>query len=133
MGGMVQSENMVPSTVRKFTGEFVGQADMPFDFFMSRYKEAYSVETEAFIDSLINDQPAPCTGRDGLIALVMAMAAGKSAMEERWVDFGEIIRTECTGSKDFGTLLNSDGKLQENWVRAALLSIDRDSSSLADL
>ena len=35
-GGMVLTENMQPSTVRKFTKEFVGQADMPFDFFMSR-------------------------------------------------------------------------------------------------
>eukprot|EP00964_Phaeocystis_antarctica_P160871 scaffold132813_cov21-Phaeocystis_antarctica.AAC.1 len=75
------SENLQPSSVRKFTGEprplanrpdsnpgltgqartgltglpltrsgpclgqFVGQADMPFDFFMSRYKEAYVGET----------------------------------------------------------------------------------------
>merc|ERR1719201_1473846 len=92
--GMVMSENMQPSTVRKFTGDFVGQADMPYDFFMSRYKEAYKGETEAFIDCLVNDRPAPCTGRDGLVALVMAMAAGVSATEERWVDFGEIIRSE---------------------------------------
>merc|ERR1719326_1462410 len=87
--GMVLTENMQPSTVRKFTAEFVGQADMPFDFFMSRYKEAYQVETKAFIDGLIDGLPAPCSGRDGLIALVMAMAAGKSALEGRWVDFGE--------------------------------------------
>ena len=30
------------------TGDFTGNADMPFDFFMSRYKEAYLRETEAF-------------------------------------------------------------------------------------
>ena len=30
--GMLMSENLQPSSVRKFTGEFVGQADMPFDF-----------------------------------------------------------------------------------------------------
>ena len=132
--GMVMSENMNPSTVRKFTGDFVGQADMPFDFFMSRYKEAYVGETTAFIDALVNDKPAPCSGRDGLVALVMAMAAGVSAVEERWVDFGEIIRTECIGDTcNFGTLLNADGKLQENWVRGALLSIERDASSITDL
>jgi len=105
---------------------------MPFDFFMSRYKEAYVGETAAFIDALVNDKPAPCTGRDGLVALVMSMAAGVSAVEERWVDFGEIIRSECT-SDNFGTLLNSEGKLQENWVRGALLSIERDASSITDL
>jgi len=128
------SENMNPSTVRKFTGEFVGQADMPFDFFMSRYKEAYQVETKAFVDALVEGKPAPCSGRDGLVALVMAMAAGKSAVEGRWVDFGEVIRTECTGdSCDFGTLLNSEGKLGKNWIRGALLSIERDPSDPADI
>jgi myo-inositol 2-dehydrogenase/D-chiro-inositol 1-dehydrogenase len=136
MEGMVLSENMQPSTVRKFTGEFVGQADMPCtraapdrtrstatrvrdaarrrgatcprnaplsvarlgsrwgrgadDFFMSRYKVAYDLETNAFIDALLENRPAPCSGRDGLVALVMAMAAGRSAMEQRWVDFGEV-------------------------------------------
>ena len=28
-----------------FSSEFCGNADMPFDFFMSRYKEAYVLET----------------------------------------------------------------------------------------
>jgi len=136
MEGMVLSENMQPSTVRKFTGEFVGQADMPYDFFMSRYKEAYNLETNAFIDALLENRPAPCSGRDGLVALVMAMAAGRSAMEQRWVDFGEIIRTELMAGDDktnFGSLLNSDGKLGENWVRGALLSIERDATSETDL
>ena len=35
---------------------------MPYDFFMSRYKEAYVQETLAFVDALVNDKPAPCTG-----------------------------------------------------------------------
>ena len=133
-GGMVLTENMQPSTVRKFTAEFVGQADMPFDFFMSRYKEAYQVETKAFIDALIEGKPAPCSGLDGLVALVMAMAAGKSAEEGRWVEFGEIIREECIGDTcTFGTLLDEDGKLGKNWVRGALLSIERDPTDLADV
>ena len=58
-----------------------------FDFFMSRYKEAYSRETEAFVEALVNDKPSPCSGEDGLFALIMALAAGKSAEEERWVRF----------------------------------------------
>ena len=120
--------------MRKFTGEFVGQADMPFDFFMSRYKEAYQVETKAFIDALIEGKPAPCSGLDGLVALVMAMAAGKSADEGRWVEFGEIIREECIGDTcTFGTLLDDNGKLGKNWVRGALLSIERDQTDLADV
>ena len=132
--GMVMSENMTPSTVRKFTDNFVGQADMPYDFFMSRYKEAYRIETEAFIDALVNDEPAPCSGRDGLVALVMAMAAGLSAEEQRWVDFGEIIEQEFGTSSNFGALLDAEsGKLSNNWVRAAMLCIDRDANSYVDI
>merc|ERR1711865_1232386 len=55
-----------------------GNADMPFDFFLSRYNEAYVTETIAFCDSLVNDKPVPCTGVDGLVALTMAIAADKS-------------------------------------------------------
>ena len=69
-----------------FNRDFVGHADKPYDFFMSRYSEAYKAETLAFIECLVEDKPSPCTGRDGIVALVMAMAAGKSAVEERWVD-----------------------------------------------
>eukprot|EP00968_Pinguiococcus_pyrenoidosus_P013793 scaffold1247_cov251-Pinguiococcus_pyrenoidosus.AAC.29 len=32
---------MYPNTARIYTKDFTGNADMPFDFFMSRYKEAY--------------------------------------------------------------------------------------------
>ena len=30
-----------PNTARVFTGDFVGMADLPYDFFMSRYIAAY--------------------------------------------------------------------------------------------
>lgn len=66
---------------------------MPYDFFLSRYNEAYVTETIAFCKSLVEDLPVPCTGQDGLIALVMAMAADKSAAEGRWVKPNEVIET----------------------------------------
>jgi myo-inositol 2-dehydrogenase/D-chiro-inositol 1-dehydrogenase len=66
---------------------------MPFDFFLSRYNEAYVAETIAFCDSLVHDTPVPCTGQDGLIALIMAMAADKSAAENRWVAFSEVVES----------------------------------------
>merc|ERR1711908_157768 len=34
--GMVMTDNMHPSTVRMFNRDFVGHADKPYDFFMSR-------------------------------------------------------------------------------------------------
>lgn len=66
---------------------------MPYDFFLSRYNEAYVSETVAFCESLVNDTPVPCTGQDGLAALVMALAADKSAAENRWVTFSEIVQS----------------------------------------
>ena len=52
-------------------------------------------ETLAFVDALVNDKPAPCTGEDGLVALVMAIAAGTSATEQRWVELKELAPALC--------------------------------------
>jgi len=93
---MIMTDNTYPNTARIFSSTFTGNADMPYDFFMSRYKEAYVQETLAFVDALVNDEPAPCTGLDGLIALVMAIAAGKSAEEGRWVEFKELAPELCS-------------------------------------
>merc|ERR1712194_928523 len=100
--GMIATDNVYPNTAKIFRADYTGNADMPFDFFLSRYNEAYVTETIAFCDSLVNDKPVPCTGTDGLIALVMAIAADKSAAENRWVKFNEIVQevycaspTEC--------------------------------------
>ena len=37
------THHLLPTQI--FSSEFCGNADMPFDFFMSRYKEAYVLET----------------------------------------------------------------------------------------
>lgn len=100
--GMIATDNVYPNTAKIFKNDFTGNADMPFDFFLSRYNEAYVQETIAFCESLVNDAPVPITGEDGLVALIMAIAADKSAAEDRWVSFQEIVQavyckspTEC--------------------------------------
>ena len=45
------------------------------------------------MDAIEAGRPSPCSGLDGLVALVMATAAGLSAAERRWVDFEEVART----------------------------------------
>jgi len=89
--GMIATDNVYPNTAKIYREDYTGNADMPFDFFLSRYNEAYVTETIAFCDALVNDKPVPCTGADGLVALVMAIAADKSADENRWVKFSEIV------------------------------------------
>lgn len=100
--GMIATDNVYPNTAKIYKNDFTGNADMPFDFFLSRYNEAYVKETIAFCESLVNDTPVPITGEDGLVALIMAIAADKSAEENRWVPFQEIVQdvyckspTEC--------------------------------------
>jgi len=92
---MIQTDNTYPNTAKIFSATYTGNADMPYDFFMSRYKEAYIQETLAFVDCLVNNKPSPCSGEDGLIALVMAIAAGTSAEERRWVKFTELGPALC--------------------------------------
>ena len=38
---MIQTDNTYPNTAKIFSATYTGNADMPYDFFMSRYKEAY--------------------------------------------------------------------------------------------
>ncbi len=76
---------------------------------MSRYNEAYVTETIAFCDSLVNDLKVPCTGEDGLVALIMAIAADKSAAENRWVSFREIVEgVYCDSPTHCDLLAQSD-------------------------
>eukprot|EP00956_Cyclotella_meneghiniana_P008510 scaffold11526_cov69-Cyclotella_meneghiniana.AAC.4 len=107
--GMIATDNVYPNTAKIYKGDFTGNADMPYDFFLSRYFEAYVTETEAFCKSLVEDTPVPCTGIDGLIALTMSLAADKSAAENRWVKPSEIIQQVYCESPDSCSLLaNSD-------------------------
>ena len=133
---------------RIYSSSFTGNADMPYDFFMSRYKEAYVQETLAFVDSLVNDKPSPCSGKDGLIALIMAIAAGKSAEEKRWVKFEELAEDLCAmsdndtcqvdivsdnGALNFETLLSPsmgimmelEPKVKESWARTPAKLFER--------
>jgi len=107
--GMIQTDNVYPNTAKIFRSDFTGNADMPYDFFLSRYNEAYVTETIAFCDSLVNDNPVPCTGEDGLVALIMAIAADKSAKENRWVSFREVVeQVYCSSPTECQLLASSD-------------------------
>lgn len=61
------------------------------DFFMSRYIAAYAAEISAFVTAVRSGTPPPTTGHDGLMALVMATAAGRSAREGRMIRVSDVM------------------------------------------
>jgi myo-inositol 2-dehydrogenase / D-chiro-inositol 1-dehydrogenase len=72
-------------------------------------------ETIAFCESLVNDSPVPCTGEDGLVALIMAIAADKSAAENRWVTFQEIVTDVYCASPTECQLVSNSELFPENF------------------
>ena len=78
-------------------------------------------ETEAFCRSLVEDTEVLCTGIDGLVALVMSLAADKSAAEGRWVKFSEITEQVYCSSPTESPLLaqlhSSQGSL--SWLSSS--------------
>lgn len=63
---------------------------LPLNFFLERYAESYRREMQAFVDAVVNRTPVPVAGEDGLKAMAIALAAGKSARENRPVKLTEI-------------------------------------------
>ncbi|CAM9510035.1 unnamed protein product [Sphacelaria rigidula] len=88
--GLVKHENHFPSAVQKWNGTAVQQADLPHNFFMTRYADAYKNETRAFCEILESGGEVSPSGEDGLAALKMAMACDLSLKEGRPVSISEI-------------------------------------------
>lgn len=58
-------------------------SEKPLYFFLERYKESYIAELKAFYDCIVNDSPAPVSGKDGLLSVVVGLAAQQSLRENR--------------------------------------------------
>ena len=87
--GMVTVANNTPDT--HILCDRVGiHTALPLNFFLERYTESYLREMRAFVDAVVNRTPVPVGGEDGLKAMVIALAAGKSARENRPVKLSEI-------------------------------------------
>jgi myo-inositol 2-dehydrogenase/D-chiro-inositol 1-dehydrogenase len=87
--GMVAVNNNMPDTHIYLNKEGAHSA-LPLNFFMDRYTESYLKEMEAFIDCIRNDQPPGVSGRDGLLSVIIGMAAKQSCQENRPVKLTEI-------------------------------------------
>jgi myo-inositol 2-dehydrogenase / D-chiro-inositol 1-dehydrogenase len=87
--GMVNADNNTPDRDLFFNKEGI-HASLPLHFFMERYTESYVREVKAFVDSVRNDAPLPVSGEDGLKSMLIAIAARKSALENRPVKISEV-------------------------------------------
>jgi myo-inositol 2-dehydrogenase/D-chiro-inositol 1-dehydrogenase len=88
--GMAQAENKFPNHHRLYTETGVS-SDLPLHFFLERYDASYNEEMRAFIDSLISGDKMPVGGEDGLMSIVIGLAAKKSVQEKRPVRISEIV------------------------------------------
>jgi myo-inositol 2-dehydrogenase/D-chiro-inositol 1-dehydrogenase len=59
------------------------RAANPLYFFLERYQRSFVAELEAFFDSIRSDREPPVTGLDGLIPVLIGLAAGRSLREGR--------------------------------------------------
>ncbi len=58
-------------------------SEKPLYFFLERYKESYIAEIQAFCDSIAHNKPIAVTGKDGLMSVVIGIAANQSHRENR--------------------------------------------------
>ena len=87
--GMVTVTNNAPDTHILSDRAGVHTA-LPLHFFLERYMESYLREMRAFVEAVSNDKPVPVNGEDGFKAAAIALAAAKSARENRPVKTQEI-------------------------------------------
>ncbi len=87
--GCVQVSNDLDNQAMISTRDGVEIAK-PTWFFLERYNNAFIQEAKDFTDAILNDKETPVKGIDGLMPVMIAMAAKKSLDEGRSVKLSEI-------------------------------------------
>lgn len=82
-GGMLQNDNLRPSTVRRFNAKETEAQQPLLNFFLQRYTDAYRNELGAFLQALTDGTPLPTSPHDGRQALRLAEAAIESVKTGR--------------------------------------------------
>jgi len=88
--GMVTVTNNTPDSHIHLDAAGTHSA-LPLNFFMERYTDSYLNEMRAFVDAVAAGKPVPVNARDGLMAVAMGLAAGRSVKEKRPVKVSEIL------------------------------------------
>lgn len=87
--GMLMAENSLKDNHKLYNSQSISCA-LPMDFFIDRYERAYIEEMKAFIEALKENKEMPVSGNDGLMSLVIGLAAKQSVIENRLVKISEI-------------------------------------------
>ncbi len=87
--GAAMASNDTPTNVTYMSEDGV-VTDKPLYFFLERYMQSFRDEMLQFVDAVLEDKPVPATGKDGLNAILIALAAKKSVAEGRPVLISEI-------------------------------------------
>ncbi len=80
--GMISVGNRFPDQV-VLLNDGGQHGPKPLYFFVERYRGAYVAEMRAFVDAVLNDEPSPVSGLDGLMPVIMGHAAWQSYREQR--------------------------------------------------
>ena len=75
--GVAMADNNTPTSMIVLN-ESGTIRDKPLYFFLERYKIAFVAEMQAFVNAVRNDEPTKVSGKDGLVPVLIAMAAKES-------------------------------------------------------
>lgn len=87
--GMAATSNDTPSSMVLSNADGI-TGEKPLYFFLERYMDSFATEMRCFIDAIEQDTDTPLGVDDGLKAVLMGIAAKKSAQEHRPVKLSEI-------------------------------------------
>jgi myo-inositol 2-dehydrogenase/D-chiro-inositol 1-dehydrogenase len=91
--GAIATENLFANQAVISTATEI-RRDLPLNFFMERYTESFIGEMRAFVAAVLRDEPTEVNGKDGRVAVLIALAARKSWEEARPVLLAEIARLQ---------------------------------------
>jgi len=80
--GSAEAGNETANRVTLSAGDGI-RSDTPLYFFLERYQASFVAELEAFFASVRDDRDPPVGGRDGLMSVLIGLAAAQSMAENR--------------------------------------------------
>lgn len=82
--GSIAAENSTPTRTILSTESGI-LSEKPYYFFLERYERSFIEEMKTFCDCVLENRASPVTGYDGLVSVVVGLAAMQSIKEKRVV------------------------------------------------